>query len=156
MKRSRTYGLLVTCVAVAGLAAPASQAMIPDPPKGGESTRVQGTGPAVVESMPRLAERFPEGRPSHDTRDMWADDFPTAVPVTAGEPDWISSLRTRSEGMNEFYADSIPVAGVERPGGSFDWGDAGVGVGIAFGALLLATSALLARGRRVRLVRQHP
>ena len=76
------------------------------------------------------------------------EDTPAAV--SGSELEWLRALETRSDALNQKYGLGTYAQTTRAGDPGFDWVDAGVGVGVAFGAILFAAAAAAAARRRGR------
>jgi hypothetical protein len=68
---------------------------------------------------------------------------------------YLRALHARSVALNEQYGVGAQPAPSGAAADNFEWADAGVGVGMAFGAMLLGAAAFFAVRRRSRPTRLH-
>jgi hypothetical protein len=149
MKARRLVKALALSVAAAAISSPVAQAGPEDrllPVVGASKTAVQPDGyqPQLRDVTSEVVDgwqvRFPEQR---EIVDGWAGRFETPEPVA------LIGYRV-PDGYQPDLGVREPSAAPVEVTGQFDWADAGIGAGMAFGAMLLAagaTLALRARGR---------
>jgi hypothetical protein len=137
-ERKRNWHLrrLVLGLAVAAIVVPTAQARIDE----GTAPQAKAAGPAAVihgDDKAIVARNPGSNVPAHDDK------------VILRTPDNFTASSYR-RALPEDYGNRavVPVANVHSPG-SFDWGDALIGAGAAFGLMLLAGAAALGtrRGR---------
>ncbi len=160
-ERKRNWHLrrLVLGLAVAAIVVPTAQARIDE----GTAPQAKAAGPAAVihgDDKAIVAWNPDSNVPAHDDKvilrtpdNFTASSYRRALPEDYGNRTLAPgtySVSSYRRALPEDYGTRavVPVANVHSPG-SFDWGDALIGAGAAFGLMLLAGAAALGtrRGR---------
>jgi hypothetical protein len=131
-RRIRILRRFVLGLAVAALVAPAAQARVDD--LGGDAGSIAGAAVLHGESKGDYPDAL--GDSTVGIHGEYKGDYP--APGDSTLPGFVPEPRT------------TPVGGLSSPS-TFDWGDALVGAGAAFGLMLLAGGSALGVRRR-----QHP
>jgi hypothetical protein len=153
-RRIRLVRRFVLGLAVAAIAAPAAQGVVPDrdisvpAARSPEGALVQGDYKSGLEEGPLVRRQWPEGATLQGENKgqlpeavyvPFVTDFPRTTPAPGGELDSPVGYR---RALPQDYG-VVPVEAVRGPS-AFDWADAFTGAGGAFLLLLLAGGATLA------------
>ena len=149
-KARRLVKALALGAAAAAISAPVAQAghqdgLVPRGPDAQVVVHPDGYQPQLQGSTSRVIDGW-QGRFSTPVEivDGWAGRFETPEPVALvgyRVPDGYQP----NIGVHEPFAAPVEITG------RFDWTDAGIGAGMAFGAILLAAAAALAMRARGRV-----
>jgi hypothetical protein len=145
--RQRMLRRIVLALAVAAVAAPTAQAVPLEP----------GATKADTQDVVRDSNSFPRGNTApHGSTIEQQYGMPRAMPsdYAANRGDRIEAVRLQDRvshdvrGLDRVENVRVEPRGLDKPvlvtdTQSFDWGDAGIGAGLAFAAILLAGAAAL-------------